>query len=222
MSNSINYDDLIKIYARVFKGVKEYTGYEYRLDHGVRVFNYCKHFCEMDFLKNKNINKDALLIAALFHDIGKIHKVNDIKYMEGYDDEKFKHDEVGEKIIADYLGKYVGNNDLIKKISRIIGGHHGNNLTEFESYVIWDADKLDNSGLMLLIRLIAFNEHKERNLKGMFEYWNKKGRSNAISQLNEYHFEKIGILATSRFKKLDRLMKDLFYECQTSDIKTKI
>lgn len=217
MSNSINYDDLIKIYTRLFKGVKEYTGYEYRLDHGIRMFNYCKRFCEMNFLKNKKINKDALLIAALFHDIGKIQKVNGMRFMEGYDDEKFKHDEIGEKIIVDYLSKYVGDNKLLKKVGRIIGGHHRNNLTEFESYVIWDADKLDNSGIMLLIRLIAFNEHKERNLDGMFEYWNKKGRINAINQLGEYHFKKIGLIAKRRFKKLDKLIKDLYTECRVGD-----
>lgn len=173
----------------------------------------------MKFLKDKDINHDALLIAALFHDIGKVLKVDSEKFMAGYDDENFKHDEIGEKVIGDYLMKYVDDIGLIKKVSRIIGGHHGNNLTEFESNIIRDADRLDNSGIMLLIRLIAFNEHKQRNLNGMFEYWNKKGRINAINQLDEYYFKEIGLIAKNRFRKLDKLMKNIYTECQADDIK---
>jgi len=217
MNNNI-FNDLIEEYKNIFGGIKEDTGYEYRLNHGLRVFKYCQKFCEMKWLINKRINKKALLIAALFHDIGKVKKINIKKYLVKYNDKDFKHDEIGGKIVSEYISKYLNDPDLIKKIGKIIRGHHGNNLTEYESYIIQDADRLDNYGMLLLTRLIAYNEHQKRNFEDMFEYWKNKSRPNAISQINEFHFKEIKFFAKKRFNKLDKLITNLYMECQAEDI----
>jgi len=142
-------DQLKQEYKTLFDHVWEFGGgYGFRYHHGVRVMKYCQKIVKFPRFKKENINLDALLITALFHDIGKIAAVNENRQLVYGNHGGISHNALGARIAPKYLEKYIKNKELIDLICLIISEQESKAIqTRIESKIIKDADRLDNYGV---------------------------------------------------------------------------
>jgi len=200
---------LIDEYKRLFSNISERSGFEYRKYHGLRVLTYCCEWVELPFLNDKEINRDALMVASLFHDIGKIRRVNADNFMIKVSDDSDNHGVLGSEIIDEYIGKYFEDKNFIKKVSLIIKEHCGDEVLEYESHILRDADLFDKYGFVQVTRMVAYGERNGRNVEGMLERWTKVERGGFEKNLGNFYFEEVRNMARERLKKLDDFFDDL-------------
>lgn len=111
-----------------------------------------------DFFVNvniKGINKDALYIAAIFHDVGRIngiekHAEKSVKIMENL---QFKH--------KDLIGKIILVHDYPK--------NKAHEIETVEGKILWDADNLESNGYIGLIRIQEHAKFLGNGLKWAIE-----------------------------------------------------
>jgi putative nucleotidyltransferase with HDIG domain len=211
---------LITILKNIFLEYSEAGGGKgYRFSHSVRVMRYCQKFLETPFFKTLKLDKDAVLVAALFHDIGKIKAANlkkEIKY-NSYGDRH--HEEIGSSMVQNFLKKVTKNVDFQMKIGEIIKDLKEKEPKFLETRLIKDVDLLDNYGVIKIWRSITYAQYQNRQIERVYEYWEEEGREKALKELSFFHFKPIKSLALKRFKKLDKLIKEIKIENLGLDIK---
>ncbi len=212
---------LVAIYKKSFEHTFEAGGgYGFRYHHGVRVMNYCDRFLRFSFFKNKSINKDAVLIGALFADIGKVNavtKTGELIYGSAGD---LNHAQTGSRMIPDILKGIIKNEDTINLVAQIIAEQHNSKQTSLEAKLVKDADRFDNYGYLQIWRHVTHAHHDQRNIDRLYEYWVKE-RANvgAKEYLNKFNFPIIRKLATQRYKKLNQLILEIEKETKGEDIR---
>lgn len=208
-------------YKKIFKDVYEAGGgYGFRYQHAIRVLTYCQKFLKIPRLKKRKINRDALFIAAIYHDAGKMRAVDqDSKLIYGKYGGR-SHEAIGAEIVSKYISKYIKDKKLVKLVEKIIREQEpGVKPTMVESKLLKDADRLDNAGLLHIWRSITYANYEKKNLEGLGEFWrSKEGRMHDLECLKKYHFREIQKVAIKRFKKLDKLIKELFIEAEGKDL----
>lgn len=214
-------EKLIAEYKKIFINTFEAGGgYGFRYYHGLRTMVYCEQFLKLPYFKDKKINKTAVIIAALFADIGKIKAINkngELVYGSNGDQE---HAEMGAKIVVKYLTKYIKDKKFINLIANIINEQHNKKQTTLEAKLVKDVDRLDNYGFIQIWRHITYAHYDKRNVDRLKEFWiNEKARKNAKSYLKEFNFSIIRKIAIIRYKKLDYLIREIDKEIQGKDIK---
>lgn len=212
--------DLLRTYQGIFRATYEAGGgYGFRYDHGVRVMRYCEKFLTLPYFKKKKINRDALLIAALFSDVGKIKSV-DAKGELHYDTEADRqHAAIGSRLVRKYLNRLGLSQALIIKIQAIIDQQHGKKATSIEAMMVKDADRLDNYGYLQIWRHITYANYDKKGLDRLYEYWVTEGaRLSAKNYLRKFYFPIIKVLAKKRYAKLDNLLREIRMESLAGDI----
>lgn len=210
---------LIGEYRKAFLHTREKGGgYGFRFYHGLRVMKYCEKFLQMDYFKKKAIDKDVLLAAAFFHDIGKVKAVNKSGEIIYTSDANQAHDTIGANIVSRYIGKYF-KDETLKQIQQVIREQHKKQTT-IEAKMVKDADRLDNYGFIQIWRHMTYAHQTKRNIDQILEYWfNERARKSAEQYLKKLHFPSIRKIATNRFKKLDYLLSEIKKENDGLDIK---
>lgn len=213
--------ELLREYLNIFRDTYEAGGgYRYRFDHGVRVMRYCEKFLTLAYFKDMQIDKDALLIAALFSDVGKIKSVNskgELRYGTVADR---RHAEIGARLVVKYIGKYGLDEKKIKKIQDIIDQQHGKKAVSVEAKMVKDADRLDSYGCQQIWRHITYANYDKKGLDHLYEYWLKENaREKSKKYLNKFYFPVIKNIAKTRFRNLDKLIQQIRMESQAEDIK---
>lgn len=214
------FNKLISILKRTFDNYWEAGGGKgYRVSHSVRVMNYCSKFLKVPFFKKMKLDKDAVLIAALFHDIGKIEAANikgELKY-NSYGNKY--HEKIGAFIVNNFLSKVIKDANLQRKISRIIEDLKEKKSKFLETKLVKDADYLDNYGVIKIWRTITYAQYQNRQINKVYEYWDEEGRLKSKRELSCFYFKPIKLLAIKRYKKLDKLIKEIKTENFGFDIK---
>lgn len=221
MENTELLDVLIKEYKQLFENVWEFGGgYGFRLNHGLRVMNYCQKIAKYPRFKEENVNMDALLIAALFHDIGKIEAVDENGQLVYGNYGGISHDALGAKIAPKYLSKYIKDNEFIDLICLIISEQESKiTPTRIESKIIKDADRLDHYGVLhLWCSIIHANYHK-KNIEGLKEFWEgEEGKAKYEANFSKFYFPEIRAMAEKRFKNLTKVTELMFKEQEAKDV----
>lgn len=211
---------LIDILKNIFIDYSEAGGGKgYRFSHSIRVMRYCSNFLKIPFFKKMKLDREATLIAALFHDIGKIEattKKREIKY-NSYGDKY--HEKIGAFIVNKFLKRVIKDANFRTKISKIIEEFKEKEPKFLETKLIRDADRLDNYGVIKIWRTITYAQYQNRQIDRVYEYWEGEGRKKAKKELSHFHFKPIKSLAVKRFKKLDKLIKEIKIENLALDIK---
>jgi uncharacterized protein len=133
-------------------------------DHVKRVFNLCivigeKLNCDLEILK----------IAALLHDIGRIHEKN-----EGRNHAEISADKAKQFLTS---GKFNLTQNDIERITHCIQAHSfSNEITPktLEAKILSDADKLDALGAIGLYRTIGFTILRNGDLEDVIEHLENK------------------------------------------------
>lgn len=198
-------NSLISEYKQLFENVWEFGGgYGFRYHHGVRVMKYCQKIVKFPRFKKENINLDALLIAALFHDIGKIEAVNENGQLVYGNYGGISHDALGAKIAAKYLDKYIKDKELIDLICLIISEQESKvTPTRIESKIIKDADRLDHYGVLHLWCSITHANYHKKNIEGLKEFWEgEEGKKKYKANFSKFYFTEVKAIAKKRFQNL--------------------
>ncbi len=212
---------LISEYKQLFENVWEFGGgYGFRYHHGVRVMKYCQKIVEFPRFKDETINIDALLIAALFHDIGKIEAVNEGGQLVYGNYGGISHDTLGAKIAPKYLEKCINDKELIAQICLIISEQESKiTPTRIESKIIKDADRLDHYGVLHLWCSITHANYHKKNIEGLKEFWEgEEGKKKYETNFAKFYFPEIKEVAEKRFENLTKATELMFNENEGSDL----
>lgn len=220
--NSETESKLVEIYKEAFYHTHEDGGgYGFRYHHGVRVMLYCKKIIELKYFKNEPINKKALIVGALFHDIGKVKAIDEngeIVYGTAADKD---HARIGSEIVGEYIQEYIEDEETFSLIKKIILESDDSIQTTIEAKILKDADRLDNYGFITVWRHITgIQYHKNpENVLRLKQFWvDENFRGKALGYLDQFNFEPIKKLAEKRFEKLDYLIKEIDREAAGLDI----
>ncbi len=141
-------------YNCIFKYVKEYLQlnemntrsaeiypFRKRADHIKRVFVWANRLID----NTSNVNKEAILVAALFHDIG-----------YGYSSDDSKHAENSAILCQRYLQEKSYNNEFIELVVYLVRNHSNKKLlkgkdTLRELIILIEADLLDETGALSIV-----------------------------------------------------------------------
>lgn len=208
-------------YIKLFENVWEFGGgYGFRLNHGMRVMNYCQKIANYPRFKEENINIDALLIAALFHDIGKIEAVDKKGQLIYGNYDGISHDALGAKIVPKYLEKYIKDKKLIDLICLIISEQESQSVpTRVESKIVKDADRLDHCGVIHLWCSITYANYQKKNIEGLKEFWEgEEGKKKYEANFSKFYFPEVEEIAKKRFGDLTRVTELIFIEQKGEDL----
>src|SRR4030042_341322 len=209
-------EKLIVEYKKAFINTFEAGGgYGFRYYHGLRTMQYCERFLKLPYFRHKKINKDAVVIAALFADIGKIKTINKNGKLVYGSKEDYNHAEIGAKIVVKYLTKHIKDKTLINLVTDIINEQHNKEQTTLEAKLVKDVDRFDNYGFIQIWRHITYAHHDKRNVDRLKEFWvDEKARESAKNYLKKFNFTIISKIALVRYKKLDYLISEIDKESQ--------
>lgn len=115
-----------------------YSGQPHRIQHFMKVYAYCRMIGEMEKISQKE--QDILEAASIVHDIG-------IKMSEErYGDALGKHQEELGPAVAEELLRSLGyEEELIQRVSYLVGHHHTyNNIDGIDYQILVEADFLVN------------------------------------------------------------------------------
>ena len=217
---------LINIYKDAFiNSYEEGGGYGFRFHHGVRVMTYCKKFLELDEFKNANIDKEALFISALFHDIGKVKAMDETGQIIYGSEADRDHARIGSEIVHEYVGEYVSNPDTMKLIEQILIESDGSTQTTTEAMLVKDADRLDNYGYQVVWRHITGTTYNKRtdNVLDLEKYWIETGaRDRAKNYLDQFNFDSIRKIGIERYNNFNLLIEQINREINGEDIITPV
>ena len=190
-------------------------GYGYRYYHCVRVMNLCKKLLRYDEIKEqiKTIDEQALLISALFHDVGVI--VNKKEVNSNYHEQ---HEVNGSKMVNRLLSNHL-NKKTITKISKIILEHHTIKPEYQETLILQDADKLDETGLINVWRMISYASYTKKSLKDQMNYYFNHEQERLKKKItnNEFHFQITKKIAEQRLNKTTSFMNEIKEETTGGD-----
>jgi len=128
----IDYSELIDGDSKLLTSLREKAPGTYK--HSQNVMNMCESVA-----KELNLNKDLLMCAAMFHDIGKIYKPE--WFTENQDDIN-PHNEVSPEMSYQIISRHISDSCLLLventfpiEVIKIVAGHHGNSVVKF----FWEA-----------------------------------------------------------------------------------
>ena len=142
-------------------------GYNYRYLHAERVTNVALKYANK---YPEGVDKKALEISCLLHDIGKIkfrtgNKIN-------LDVEESLHCIEGAKESKKILKKLGCTDDeLIEKVYNIILNHHSTKHEIKEVEILQNSDDLDEFGYLSVWRMFCYSAIKKRYPQGCCDYW---------------------------------------------------
>jgi len=146
---------------------------ENSLNDDIHGFEHVKRVCKLclDIGKKNNANLYILEIAALLHDIGRIHKKENASNQN--------HAELSAQKSLEFFKRedLNINQEEIKNIIHAIRAHSfSNNITPqtLEAQILSDADKLDALGAIGLYRTIGFTVKNKGNLKDVIKHLEEK------------------------------------------------
>jgi len=206
---------------KIFKNVSEPGGGQgYRFSHGSRVMIYVRSFLKKypEYFRRFKIDSDTAIIAALFHDIGKIKAISRNRIIDYNSRGNLDHHKIGSQIIRKILKGSSLSDEKINKISQIIQEQHGRAKKLPESILVSDCDILDNCGLLKLWRTITYAQYQKRGIERVWEYWEKEGFKKTKDELRLIRFPLIRRVAMKRLRRLNKVIKELKQEAEGKDL----
>jgi len=204
MDENPNYKKLYEKVCKLYNKTKHFK-------HGpwdetyftLRVFESAKNI--MDKLKEKNYDKEKILVAAILHDIGKIkidiESLIDYSTSDCFDTPEFskewrKHPELGVPLARKIMKKYRYSDKFIEEVCYLVRNHANRKkgfVPSLNLKILQDADIIADCGYAGFIRPFLFG--------GKFSYANIIGSIKYI-QKKEHRVEKEGFLNLDVSKKI--------------------
>jgi putative nucleotidyltransferase with HDIG domain len=197
-------DKLIRMVRDTFLNREEDSGgIGYRFFHSYRVYKMCKLFLNLDDVSAKKPHEDALLTAALFHDIGRAKSSDSIMkaVMPG-------HDEESAKMLMELLDGILSK-DTIEAAANILKHHFDEDYLSIDRELFFYADEIDEIGALDVWRMFTFAAYNKINAENQLNYWKQKeSRKYGVSWLDRFKIKSIREIAEKRLKLLMEFMEE--------------
>ena len=181
------YNKYIEYVNNAFKNSFERAGGEnYRFYHSLNVANTALQIAKSLNLTEKQI--DIIVLAGLFHDIGKIERIQKNGLLEGsrrYETENNleRHENVSARMVYDIL-KNDFSIDTIDTIASIIQDDMQDNIL---ANVLHDADNISELGYTNICRLFTYNYN--RSIEYTTDYYINEDKKKKEAKLPTLHFD---------------------------------
>jgi len=206
----------LKIIEEKFSDISEPAGGPgYRVLHAKRVYKYISNVIGKDMPELKGIDKKAVLVAGILHDIGDLDRIanGSIDYSN-----KIDHAKSGSRIVKEELKKYGTDNNLVNSIAEIIKNHHNyNNNYSKEIKLVQDSDLLDELGLINVWQMFSYSYNSGRSLEETTTYWQKEGYKRKKDCVNNCNFDFTKKIAERRLGEMTAFFKTLQKENELRD-----
>lgn len=119
-------------------------------EHIWRVLGYALRIAAKERERGAEIDYDVLITACLFHDIGRPAQ---------FQDSSLDHAAVGADMAEEWLLSHGWGEDFAQAVKKAIRSHRyrtGGRAETLEAQILFDADKLEASGMMGAFRTIAY------------------------------------------------------------------
>jgi len=220
MKNFYKEKDYLKVAKNIFRPITEYGGgLGYRFEHSCRVLSYAKMIVLVQELKNQKINVQAVYIAALFHDIGDLVRLDKNKFMDYQGGPDINIEVEGARLLPKYIGK-ITDSKTMNRAQELIAMHFDYSSKDIENWIIQDADNLDELGLLNLWRMFTYSSAVKRSLNKTLEFWEReefKSKKNKV--LKMFHFKVTKQWALIRLNRMTKAMDQLKLEHLGSDFR---
>ena len=158
-------------------------GQNFRFYHSQNVAFLSNLIAEILDLDEKD--KELVIIASLFHDIGKSTKAYKNVGADGFKELEMRlgidHDEIGADMVRDIL-KNDFDKDFINIVSKTIRNKESG--TKY-SNILYDADNMSELGEMEIFRSFYYNSCKNNALDDIFNFWNNTNKNVKLAKVNK-------------------------------------
>jgi len=213
------YERELAVSREIFGEVFETAGGKgHRFFHQVRVANYCEKFADKFGIEGER--KEILVLAGLFHDIGKTSRITEDGVLDGSQkaDEKLGS-HVSKELVYKELCKYLGlirDNKILEAIADIISSKEST-----ESKILCDADNLDELGFVNIWKMFTYAGACKVSLENSISYYFTEDRPRLLKKSEEVlYFDYSKLLARERISKVDDVLNALINESRGGDILT--
>jgi|GEM_PF-2282749 len=136
--------------------MSKFTGWTHIWNHTIRVTGNAIYLAEKE-----NANRDMCFLSAIFHDVYKMDKSDEIGH-------EIKSAEFAYKILSEFNNEFNNNfkfnNEFISSVVNAIRSHTNGTPQTLEAKILWDADKLDKIGACGIMRRIISKEYTQKQL----------------------------------------------------------
>lgn len=176
------------------------NGWEFVVQHSLRVGNYVLRILEDEKHKLSNEEIELVRIAAILHDIGRIHK-------------RENHAKISEDIVKNWLDNnlnILAKVDDVPRLLTLISSHSNNdeNDDDFGSMVLKDADLLDEIGAM---SIFMTSNHIDKNSSKSFHKLLDRVNHRETNFFQE-HFNKLNTNAAKEILLKNKQFIDLVFQ----------
>ena len=210
-------DELAVLKELFYEAYEQAGGKSHRYFHCLRVAYNTEHLASK--LNEKIGNMDLLIVAAIFHDIGKANRQTKDGYLDGSQKADLKFgDHTKESLVLELLQEHIGNKYKIEELqymAKIISG----NIEGSETKIIMDADNLDEVGLVNIWKMFTYGGFNKVNIKDTIDYYLNEDQPRLIKKCEEkLNFSLSKEIASKRMAKVDKFLKDFINESIAEDI----
>lgn len=207
-------EKLKKILHNAFKGSWELGGgAEFRYKHGVEVAEFALKIAKAEKL---NVDYDALYVAGLFHDIGKVKAINESGEIDYESDANKNHENTYFKDLKKYIGSLV-DDALIQKSADIIREELNDN-SSLERKVLKDADELGNFGYLQVWRTFNYTALTKQTFEQMLQFWESGNLEERKKWIDQLYFDTSKKVALKRYNRFANFIKTIKEESHGDDI----
>lgn len=205
----------ITIVEQLFgKSYEDAGGAGHRYYHSVRVAHNCENLSLYEHIENPRL----LVLAGLFHDIGKSQRIEQNGFLDGRqeaDVTKGNHEDYA--LVRSLLEQHLANLHSAQDLD-IIASYISNNDSK-ESKLLKDADNLDEVGLVNVWKMFTYGGLKKVSIKDTVDYYFEEDKLRLQEKVNTLmHFDISKQIANERMQKVDEFLRQLDKESKGEDI----
>ena len=213
-----NYKKEIEVLKGIFgESIEKAGGKGHRFFHQLRVAQLCGELAEKYGLSEDE--KNVLILAALYHDIGKATRIKEDGTLDGSQkaDEK-QGDHTNREHVFALLNKYLGELHDTNTLGRVADAISDRGSELFQ--MISDADNLDEVGLVNVWKMFTFGGAFNVDIEETIDYYFDEDRPRLLQKSEDVlFFDHSKELAKRRIQKVDDMLNNLLEEAQGVDAK---
>lgn len=205
--------DEVRILKSLFENTYEQAGGRgHRFFHSLRVAGICLELQQK--LLGKSRNEKFLVLAALFHDIGKAPRVEAGGRLDGRlkaDMFYGRHNII--QVVYPLLYHHLSSKYPPKKLALVSAYISGNG--SLESQLLQDADNLDEMGLVNIWKMFTYSGLNKVSIIDTVDYYFKEDRPRLIEKIrSEMYFPETKTMGLKRLERVDQFLNDLIDEAE--------
>lgn len=212
-----NWNKLVGMVKEAFgESYEKAGGRGFRYFHSLNVARIGKSICQE--LGYDEATTKLVMVAGLFHDIGKAERVGEGGLLDGSRQAEVENNlEVHEELSAKFVRERLTNELSVEeqtKIAMMIVQHDAPQ--DELAKVLHDADELSEMGVMNIWRMATYSAEKHRDMATAIAYWFDDERAIHLDKSSKLYLEVSRLMASQRIEAVDKYFNRLKKEISNS------